>query len=578
LKRFAGWSGVLGLLLALTVEAWSEEVPLADIREALARGVQTIIETQRDDGVLALSGDSTDQYPIGNTALGIMALEYARPHLDGELRIRANQVIQKGIAYILQQPPEQKTYSAGLTICALFKENPDRYKNVIAAYAMMLCISQNEVGYESGEWGYRLRPVPKPQERQTGSPDNWGDKSNTQFALLGLYFAQRSGFQVPKIIWARAADHYRRAQFPDGGWGYKPELRPDPYANMTIASTISLHLCEEMLRSGEHKQCIAPPRSKEIDAGLKWIGDNWVKGRIGSDTYGLYALERLGIIMGRANIEGHDWFNEGARILLRNRNWGAMLGSNQTATAFGVMFLARGLEPIIINKLERPESEDWNNDPYDVKYLVEHIQDAYQQPVQWRIVTLEAPLELLLRTPMLYISGHKALSFTAEEKEKLKAYVAGGGTLIGQACCGKREFDKSFRELVKELFGADMQPIPATHRIYERVKLSGSGPKPRVEIAAGADGQGRPVVIYLPNDQCCLWHMGGAGARSAYALGSGIYFYVTIEIRKMYEDAHPEIASGRAREAGDAGRTTTEKPVPAEKPAEGEKVEFGDAP
>jgi hypothetical protein len=161
---------------------------------------------------------------------------------------------------------------------------------------------------------------------------------------------------------------------------------------------------------------------------------------------------------------------------------------------------------------------------------------------------------------MLYISGHKGLEFNAEEKEKLKAYVAGGGTIIGQACCAKKEFDTSFRELVKELFGTELRPVGATHRLYARMRVQGLAPHPAVEVAALEEGQGRPVVIYLPHDQCCLWQVGGTEARSAFAVGSGIYFYVTMEVKKMYEDAH----------AGKGEVRPPEKPEnkPEAKPAE----------
>jgi hypothetical protein len=218
------------------------------------------------------------------------------------------------------------------------------------------------------------------------------------------------------------------------------------------------------------------------------------------------------------------------------------MGSPAVGVCFAVAFLARGLEPVVINKLERPGAGDWNNDAYDVKHLVDYLQDHYQQAVQWRIVTLEAPLELLERTPILYVSGHDKIDFSDAEKAKLRAYVEHGGTILGQACCGKKAFDDSFREFVKELFGGDLQPLPEGHRVFERMKFRGAQPKPKVEYLALDNQQGRPAVIYLPHDQCCRWHMGGAGARESYAVGTGLYFYVTVEGRKMFLRSHPEAA------------------------------------
>ncbi len=532
------------LVLALAASAPGAEVPLDKIQQTIDRLVEQILACQREDGSFALGtpqpADAAlfSQFPQGQTALAVMSLQYARPHLKGDRQARALEAIRKGLSNITQQRPEPRTYSAGVIVTVLYQENAERYRRLIDAYATMLAVSQQDKADIAGEWGYRLLPPPGTPGPREGL-DTWGDKSNTQFALLGLYNAQRAGFQVPKVVWQRAAEHYLKAQYMDGGWGYNPILRQQPYMNMTLASTISLNLCEEMLYAGKHQQCKPPPRSKAVEGGLNWIAINWEKSNIGLDPYGLYALERLGILMGRANIGGHDWYNEGAEALLNAKQISSW-GTAEVAYCFAVAYLARGLEPIVVNKLERRDTNDWNNDPYDVKHLVEFLQDHYQLAVQWRIVTLDAPLDLLARTPILYISGHNKLDFNDAEKKKLKAYVDGGGTILAQSCCGKVAFDKSIRELTKELFSAEFQDFPKTSRLFERMKIRGVEPNPEVLYAALEAHQGRPVVIYFPHDLCCRWHAGGSDARSSLAAGAGVYFFVTNEGRRMYLKVHPE--------------------------------------
>ena len=305
---------------------------------------------------------------------------------------------------------------------------------------------------------------------------------------------------------------------------------------MTLAGTVSLYICEEMLLPRKQKQC-APPRGlKAVEGGLRWIARNWAAQQIGNDTYGLYALERLGVIMGHSNIGPYDWYEKGAASLVIGRHWKSYFRrSGAVPTSFGVIFLARGLDPIVINKLERRGTQDWNNTPYDVKHLVEHIQDHHQQAVQWRIVTLEAPLELLLRTPLLHISGHDKLDFNDAEKAKLKAYVAGGGTILAQACCSRKPFDASFRALVQEVFGGELQTLPKTHRIYQRMQLKDKTLMPRIEVMRVDCQRGRPAIIYLPDGIARNWHLGGKRALPYDAVGAGIYFYVTTECRKMFE-------------------------------------------
>ncbi len=562
------------MLFACAAPAPADDAPPASpsleaIRETVAGKVQLLLACRQSDGSFVL-GRPTDkalvdlypQYPVGQTALAVLALQYARPHLKGELQTKATSACRDGIAWIVQRAPEPRTYTAGLALTVLYQAsqaNPDRYRRLIDAYATMLVTSQHPTAETMGTWGYFLNFPPPGWEGQRLTADFRGDKSNTQFALLGLYNAQRSGFQVPRSVWERSAEHYVKAQSVDGGWGYAPQLRPQPYANMTLAGTISLELCIEMALVEGHKQCKPLPRAKPVDAGLRWLADNWEKGGEGNagpkgktgstketgeggvtaDAYGLYALERLGILMGRSNIGGHDWYAEGAKDLLANR-WDSMFGTTEVTNCFGIAFLSRGLEPIVINKLERAGTGDWNCDPYDAKHLAEFIEDCYQQAVQWRIVTLEAPRELLLRTPILYISGHEKLDFSDAEKAKLKAYVAGGGTILAQTCCGKKEFDASVRALARELFAADLAAFPAKHRIFERMTSGGVAPKAEVQYAALESEQGRPAIIYLPKDFCCRWSAGGPGAREALTVGAGIYLYITNECRQMYLRTHPE--------------------------------------
>ena len=171
-------------------------------------------------------------------------------------------------------------------------------------------------------------------------------------------------------------------------------------------------------------------------------------------------------------------------------------------------------------------------------------------------MTLEAPLDLLLKTPILHISGHETLAFSEPEKAKLKAYVRGGGTILAQACCSRKAFDASFRALVSELFGSPLAPISTgghrydmfgrvidtetRHRIYERLKdKRGDWSRWKIEALALDDQGGRAGVIYLPNGIARKWHLGGSDAQDEFTLGMTIYFYITLDGRRMREGAAP---------------------------------------
>ncbi len=531
-----------------------KEKPLdrAKVIDAIVEGCRRIEKTQDEKGGFDLDKnwyhgvDGTGDYgwlefKVGCTALGTLALKHAIPLLPPEDSAAAVKAAKKGFDFVTQQLPETKTYSAGVLLTLLYEDNPQNPKQharLIGQYATMLALSQIPSGASKGMWSYNLL-TPQwmidrqlvPQGRVVKDPHRTGppDNSNTQFGVLGLVFAQASGFQVPREIWVRLAEHYLANQNADGGWGYYEKT--DTTLNMTIASTVSLAICEEMLRDPNHRQCLPPPRNAAVDRGMQWIAKNAKFDRMG--TYGYYALERLGILMGRSEIGGVDWFTVGARTLTEQRGWSSENTGNyqdaappQVGAAFATLFLSRGLEPIIINKLERRETNDWNNDPYDVKHVTEYISVRFQRPAQWRIVTLDASVDFLLQVPILFISGHEALKFTDEEKAKLKQYVERGGTILAEACCSKREFDQSFRKLLKELWpGAELAALPGTHQVFTSPKtVQGE----RLVLALHLEqGQGRPGVLYLPHDLSCRWHAGGADAKPALDLGANIYFYVT---------------------------------------------------
>ncbi|HUV38793.1 MAG TPA: DUF4159 domain-containing protein, partial [Planctomycetota bacterium] len=444
--------------------------------------------------------------------------------------------------------PEGRTYSVGLIQMLLFENGGSRHARLVDVYGWMTVVSQQRAGDGEGQWGYSLL-VPTPQTTPSTVPPlapGYADHSNGQLGILALWYAQRSGYQVPKKVWQRAKEHYERTQLPDGGWTYAVTAGRESTVSMTPASTVSLYLCDEALAGYEKThQCRMTPENPAVERGMTWVGEHKITWPA---PYTWYAIERLGILTGRSEFGGRNWMEEGAGQLVKT-DWTREGRDPKVDTAFAVLFLARALEPVIINKLKH--KGDWNNDRYDVKKLTEYIGEKFQYPKQWRIVTLEASVDELLKVPILYVNGHEALEFTDAEKTKLREYVNRGGTLFGMACCGRKPFDESFRALVAELWPDDkLKPLPKTHTIFDN-------PRPLVTkplllgLELGAHN-GRLGVIYSPYDMCCRWDRGGEAAKGVYDVGANIYYYVTKEGVKL----------GGVRE-GYAGHTAGADEVPA---------------
>jgi len=105
----------------------------------------------------------------------------------------------------------------------------------------------------------------------------------------------------------------------------------------------------------------------------------------------------------------------------------------------------------------------WNTRPRDLARLMTWMGQKYEKLYNWQVMRIDRSVEELLDAPILLVSGKAALSFTDEQKSKLREYILGGGVLFGEAAgggaAGKR-FSESFEKLCGELFEPLAQANP----------------------------------------------------------------------------------------------------------------------
>ena len=116
---------------------------------------------------------------------------------------------------------------------------------------------------------------------------------------------------------------------------------------------------------------------------------------------------------------------------------------------------------------QRSSFRDWMTDPADIRNLLQWTN--LQLHIRYRAVDTDLatfsydPTEL----PILYFTGHDAFTLSDEIIAKLARYVSDGGTIMGDPCCGSKDFDKSFREMVARMFPKrSMLPMPMDHPLY----------------------------------------------------------------------------------------------------------------
>ena len=221
---------IVAIVSAGPAGAQVEPMTAETVRRAIDAGVNYLRQQQnRANG----TWPEMAEYEGGVTALCTLALlNSGVPANDPS--------VKRALVYLrsLGEPTKKsKTYSIALRIMVFCAAEPKRDLPLIQRYAAWLERIQLKTGDANGSWSYdeRLRN---------------GDKSNSQFALLGLYEAERVGVNVDESTWRRAEDYWTRQQHGDGSWSYTAHSGASS-GSMTCAGIASLAITSGRLSRGD---------------------------------------------------------------------------------------------------------------------------------------------------------------------------------------------------------------------------------------------------------------------------------------------------------------------------------------
>ncbi|MFN0206779.1 MAG: hypothetical protein ACKVS6_10775 [Planctomycetota bacterium] len=250
-----------------------------------------------------------------------------------------------------------------------------------------------------------------------------GDISNTQFAVLGLRAAANCGVAIDPKIWYESIEYFLKFQDDAGppasypmlrskigidktievisvdaqqrSWGYSFEKggtpmngkdgpvqkkKDKPIIGWSFGATgthTSIGIASLQIARDEVNRCLRAKLDadirdklqkdnsridKAIRDGLGWLAGNWNLEEDpggGFPFYYLYSVERVGALLGERFLAGHDWYREGAEILLRRQlpdgAWPSDMGEvnafgspDVTTTSFALLFLRRATAPAVI--------------------------------------------------------------------------------------------------------------------------------------------------------------------------------------------------------------------------------------
>lgn len=355
-----------------------------EVAKALDAGVAWIRRQQRADGAFP----PHENWSIGTTALALLTLaecDVARDDPD----------LARGLVWLTAQAPT-RTYDRALALMALERAYTPPSEEALISSGRLATRIRN-LTPERRAWAEGIAAA---LEASAVSPGSFGypsarnarlpiDSSNTQYAALGLRAASRLSIPTKDTTWLGIARHFgvvrerrgprgdvvlthegdRKAAASDAavparprpleilGFLYAPE--DEPTGSMTSAGIACLELARhELLRARSPR--LTPAFEAEIEervrSGWAWLDRHWgvdrhPEKREGNwNLYFLYALERAAVFSRVREVNGRDWYFEGATELLARPHaegfWTEGGASDLVQTCFAVLFLKKATPPL----------------------------------------------------------------------------------------------------------------------------------------------------------------------------------------------------------------------------------------
>ncbi len=349
------------LLLAVTTEAADE----AKIKAAIDRGRAFL--TKNIQGT-SRGGQSLAAYALlkSGTDKNDAVLQPALANALDDFRLLDTDTAKVGV--FQGQNFHESAYTVACHMFLLESLDSEKYKPELQRFTRHLIATQ----LESGAWCY------------TGSPATAGDTSQTQFAILGLWAAQRAEVDVSPAALEKATRWFLRTQLADGGFCYQPWRDGPEDRNVKISTTLagiscllivrhlaapnspfadgSITLTKRRAKRGVLQPLEDAKSAKPFDIQLPLqqldssvakavqVADKRLLEDSKHNTYVSYASERMSALLQSDQIGNHDWYQElsdrAITLQLADGSWND-LTTPVPATSFAILALSRATAQIL---------------------------------------------------------------------------------------------------------------------------------------------------------------------------------------------------------------------------------------
>lgn len=528
-KLLAVWLACLAFAMP-TAENAVAEVTANDVENGISKACGYLRRVQRPNGGWA----GHEHYGGGMTALATLAL------INSQLP-ENDRAVEKAMSHLRTVRPT-KTYEVSLMVMAFCYHRPAQ--DMARIRELVEWLRAHQAGSDGG-WDY---------------PDNSfenSDPSNSQFAALALWEAQRVGVDVPAANLMGIVEYWNRLQIDvenglnpanrsSGGWRYRGNTPAT--GSMTCAGIASLLMAEEAAKvsdaqvvDGRLVCCRDDKRQvRTAEMGMHALSEIFsISTNPGEGSwwlYYLYALERVGRLTGQRLIAGHDWYREGCELILQRQNrqqgliidkGGVIVGNFNggamqdtiLSTSLALLFLSKGKREIVMARVQLPEDGadidgrfTFRRHTHAVNHLCGHVETAWKRDLAWQSLDLSrSQLRDLLETPVLFFSGSEPVRMNDQTKQLLYDYVQQGGTIFVEARngngCDATQFEETFIRDLEDTFEQPFKKLPTSHPVWNAEVPVDIERLPKDFWLYGMEACCRTAVIYCPISLACRWEL-----------------------------------------------------------------------
>ncbi len=176
------------------------------------------------------------------------------------------------------------------------------------------------------------------------------------------------------------------------------------------------------------------------------------------------------------------------------------------------------MKPFVFTRIQY-NSGDWDTDQRMPTNLLHSLVEYTTIPIDEKEKVVALQSNEIFKSPFCYLSGHKLVEFSSQEREHFRNYVNHGGFVFVDDCNHDIDglFAKSFEQEMAKTFGNKaLQKIPNNHPIYHNFFHFEGPPTTTFELNGWGDDlvhdylkaiiiNGRIGVLYSNKDYGCEW-------------------------------------------------------------------------